>query len=167
MSLGVPVDLDEILPASKQKKLILPSIHLKSADSHSPRPSISDEARAQNNRNDPLGKLKTAHDSSASLSSTTSGRKTARRKVGGKEEPAQPEFDVAAARRLAQTTRERIDGMSDKELEVHVKEVEGLNERGREVIGYWERRVEEAGMEKEAFEGVIENLIGFARKVRK
>src|SRR5271168_3035052 len=29
VSLGVPVDLDEILPASKQKKLILPSIHLK------------------------------------------------------------------------------------------------------------------------------------------
>src|ERR1700753_1836134 len=28
VSLGVPVDLDEILPASKQKKLILPSIHM-------------------------------------------------------------------------------------------------------------------------------------------
>ena len=38
VSLGVPVDLDEILPASKQKKLILPSIHL-NASSTSPRNS--------------------------------------------------------------------------------------------------------------------------------
>ncbi|KAE8834207.1 hypothetical protein HRS9122_08287 [Pyrenophora teres f. teres] len=37
VSLGVPVDLDEILPASKQKKLILPSIHI--PGDRSPRPS--------------------------------------------------------------------------------------------------------------------------------
>jgi hypothetical protein len=156
----VPVDLDEILPASKQKKLVLPSIHLKSPDprGRSPgRPSTGDQ----------IGKLKAAHDSDGSLASTASGRERKARRKGVREVEAVPEFDVAGARRLAQTTRERIDGMSDEEMKVHLKEVEKMNERGREYLGYWERRVEEAGREKEAFEGVIENLVSFARKVRK
>jgi hypothetical protein len=158
----VPVDLDEILPASKQKKLVLPSIHLKSPDlsaGRSPRPS-SDEKK-----DGKIGKLKAAHDSDGSLASTASGRKV--RRKGVKEVEAPPDFDVAAARRLASTTQERIDGMSDEELKQHLEDVERMNEKGREYLGYWQRRVEEAGREKEAFEGVIENLVSFARKVRK
>lgn len=159
VSLGVPVDLDEILPASKQKKLVLPSIHLKSSDStKSPQPSNSDE-KGQ------IGKLKAGHDSDASLGSTASGRKS--RRKGVKEVELPPDFDVAAARRLAQTTKERIDGMNDEELKEHVEDVEKMNERGREYLGYWQRKVEEAGREKEAFEGVIQNLVTFARKARK
>ncbi|KIW08671.1 hypothetical protein, variant 2 [Verruconis gallopava] len=163
VSLGVPVDLDEILPASKQKKLVLPSGLLKSPDPNkekSPRPSSDDRSQ--------LGKLKAGHDSDASLTSTASGKqRKSRRKAGNKEVEQPPEFDTVAARRLAQTTQERIDGMSDKELKEHIKEVERMNEKGREYLGYWQRKVEEAGREKEAFEGVIENLVNFARKVRK
>jgi len=57
--------------------------------------------------------------------------------------------------------------MSDGELTAHVKELEGLLERARDVVGFWEGKVAEAGQEKEAFEGVIENLVNFARKTRK
>ena len=36
-----------------------------------------------------------------------------------------------------------------------------------EVLEYWEGRRESGLKEKEAFEGVIENLVAHARKVRK
>jgi len=69
--------------------------------------------------------------------------------------------------RLAQTTDVRLDGMSDDELKAHVQELERLGEKAKEVLAFWEKRCLDAGREKEAFEGVIENLVSFARKVRK
>jgi hypothetical protein len=166
VSLGVPVDLDEILPASKQKKLVLPSGLLKSRDidgTRSPRPSTSEEKSA-------LNRLKSgANDSDNSVNTTASGgtKKTRKSKSSSKESEPVPDFDVSAARRLAQTTQERIDGMDDGELKRHVEELESVAANGRLYLGYWERKVGEAGKEKEAFEGVIENLVSFARKVRK
>jgi hypothetical protein len=79
----------------------------------------------------------------------------------------QPDFDGSVAMRLAQTTQVKLEGMSDEELVEHVRELEALSERAKEVLAFWERRCKEAGKEKEAFEGVIENLVSFARKVRK
>jgi hypothetical protein len=157
--------LDEILPASKQKKLVLPSglLNPRSSGLDSARPSTEGERKEGGQ----IGKLKAAHDSDASLGSAASGQPKKSRRRAVKEERRAPEFDVAAARRLAQTTQERIDGMSDEELAEHIKEVKRLNELGREYVGYWQLKVEEAGREKEAFEGVIENLVSFARKVRK
>jgi hypothetical protein len=76
-------------------------------------------------------------------------------------------FDSSQTTRLAQTTDVRLEGMSDAELRAHVKELEGLLETAREVVGFWEGKVQEADREKEAFEGVIENLVTFARKNRK
>ena len=57
--------------------------------------------------------------------------------------------------------------LSDKELKAHVKRLEELVDRGKEVLQYWIRRKEAAVGEKEAFDGVIENLVRHARKVRK
>jgi hypothetical protein len=150
---------------------VLPSGLLKATDSSasgdgkSPRPSTSEDKST-------LGKLKSGHDSSTSLGSSASASKTkssSRSKKTSSRDSADrpPDFDVAAARRLAQTTQERIDGLDDAELERHVKELVSMGEKGREYLGYWERRVVEAGREKEAFEGVIENLVSFARKSRK
>jgi hypothetical protein len=161
--------LDEILPASKQKKLILPSINLRpSSDGRSPR--VSTDSRGPNSGQ--VGKLKTAHDSSASLDSSASGaarrskRKTGASGTGGKESPIQPDFDASEAMRLGQTTEIRLEGMSDEELQHHVRHLVQTVERAKEVLGFWESRREEAGREKEAFEGVIENLVSFARKRR-
>lgn len=60
-----------------------------------------------------------------------------------------------------------LEALSDKDLKVHVKRLEDLVERGKEVLQYWIRRKEAAVGEKEAFDGVIENLVRHARKVRK
>jgi hypothetical protein len=171
VSLGVPVDLDEILPASKQKKLILPSINLRpSTDGRSPRGST--DSRSQTAAGGQVSRLKAGgNDSSQSLDSSTStnaaGKRRSRKLPSTAANPQAPVFDSSQATRLAQTTDVRLEGLSDAELRAHVKELEGLLETAREVVGFWEGKLQEAGREKEAFEGVIENLVTFARKNRK
>jgi Domain of unknown function (DUF5102) len=158
VSLGVPIDLDEILPPSKQKKLILPDMHLESPT----RRSESDRTLGSVSRL----KAKAANDSSASVDSTqSSSRNKAPRRSRGPPPP--PEVDLGAVRRLCATTDEKIDGLTEEELREHVSEIEGKMRLVGELLVYWEGRREGAVREKEAFEGVIENLVRHARRVRK
>ncbi|KAF2100265.1 hypothetical protein NA57DRAFT_35915 [Rhizodiscina lignyota] len=157
VSIGVPLDLDEILPRSTQKKLILPSFD---HPGRSPRPSSDDRLNPAQLR------LKQRNDSNSSIASTESAAQRRReRKQRGPAPP--PDWDRSAATVLGNTTAEALEGMSDKELEGHVERLHDVCRVGREVLRYWEERREEAGREKEAFEGVIENLVKHARSVRK
>ena len=157
VSLGVPVDLDEILPPSKQKKLVLPDINLDSPH----RPSEADKNIGS------VARLKSqaANGSNASLDSAQSTSKTTRRRPRGPAPP--PELDLGAVKRLCATTSEKLNGLTDDELEAHVKSLEIMTERTSEVLEYWLKRRDGARKEKEAFEGVIENLVRHARRVRK
>ena len=155
VSLGVPVDLDEILPASKQKKLVLPSIHL---DVDSPRESTN------------LSRVKKQDASTTSVNSTAERsadpsneerKKTGAEKVGG---PSPPLFDTNAASLLCSTTEAALKNLSDDELRTHVTRLEELTEKAGEVLDYWVKRKDSAVGDKEAFEGVIENLVGFVKK---
>jgi len=56
--------------------------------------------------------------------------------------------------------------MDDEELRDHVKRLEEATLRASEVLEYWLKRRDEGVREKEAFEGVIENLVRHARRVR-
>lgn len=56
--------------------------------------------------------------------------------------------------------------MNDEELQDHVKRLEEATLRASEVLEYWLKRRDERVREKEAFEGVIENLVRHARRVR-
>jgi hypothetical protein len=148
VSLGVPVDLDEILPPSKQKRLVLPNIHLAT----SPRPSTA------------LDRLKdgeAGNESTTSLDSKTGAPKRSRRAVKGPPPP--PEFDLNAAALLCSTTPEALKGMEDKELKEHVEKLGEWNRKASEVLEYWVQRKDEGVREKEALEGVIENLVGFVK----
>lgn len=60
-----------------------------------------------------------------------------------------------------------MDGMTDEELKEHVAKLEKLEVVAKEVLEYWTKRTEGALGDREAFEGVIENLVMHARKVRK
>jgi hypothetical protein len=152
VSLGVPVDLDEILPASKQKKLILPSIHI--PGEKSPRPSADD-------RNGALGRVKRENASSASLDSSASRSERRRR---GPTPP--PQLDINSTTMLCATTDAALQNFTGEELEAHVKRLEELKERASEVFEYWKKRMESALGDKEAFESVIENLVAHAKKIR-
>ncbi|KAL5599759.1 hypothetical protein FOVSG1_007571 [Fusarium oxysporum f. sp. vasinfectum] len=154
VSLGVPVDLDEILPASKQKKLVLPSLNVPSLS-----PRTSTDSRS-------VSRLRQGEGNNSSTSVDTQGKPSAStRKRRGP--PPQPELDLVAARHLCQTTDEALDGMTDEELKAHVAKLEGLQEAAKEALEYWKKRTDEKVGDREAFEGVIENLVKHARKTRK
>lgn len=68
---------------------------------------------------------------------------------------------------LCATTEVKLKGFTDAELRAHVRRLEELVKRAEEVLEYWVRRTESALGDKEAFEGVIENLVRHAKKVRK
>ncbi|CAF3507104.1 unnamed protein product [Fusarium graminearum] len=154
VSLGVPVDLDEILPASKQKKLVLPSLNVATL---SPRNSIDSRS---------VSRLRQGEGNNSSTSVDTQGKPSASsRKRRGP--PPQPELDLVAARHLCQTTDEALDGMTDDELKAHIAKLQGLEEAAKEALEYWKKRTDEKIGDREAFEGVIENLVKHARKVRK
>ena len=56
---------------------------------------------------------------------------------------------------------------SDEELKEHVFTLEVLNQKASQVLEYWLQRKDEGIKEKEALEGVIENLVGFVKGRRK
>ncbi|KAK8164029.1 hypothetical protein IWX90DRAFT_247067 [Phyllosticta citrichinensis] len=155
VSLGVPVDLDEILPASKQKKLVLPSIH--GSGDRSPRPSADESA------NGAASKLR--KEGQQSNTSTDSNASRTERKRRGPPPP--PEFDVSATTMLCSTTEAALINFTDEELKAHVQRLKELLKRAEEVMVYWTKRKESAIGDKEAFEAVIENLVKHAKKVRK
>ncbi|KAL6804754.1 hypothetical protein GGI42DRAFT_322835 [Trichoderma sp. SZMC 28013] len=153
VSLGVPVDLDEILPASKQKKLVLPSLNIPAS---SPRGSSDLRSATRLKQND-------GNASSTSIDSQGKPSTSKRRKGP----PPQPELDLVVAKHLCQTTDEALDGMTDQELTQHVAKLEAMQGAAKEVLDYWTKRTDEKIGDREAFEGVIENLVAHARKVRK
>ncbi|KAJ3520488.1 hypothetical protein NM208_g13687 [Fusarium decemcellulare] len=148
-----PVDLDEILPASKQKKLVLPSLNVPATS-----PRTSSDSRS-------VSRLRQGEGNNSSTSVDTQGRPSASRKRKGP--PPQPELDLVAARHLCMTTDEALNGMTDDELKAHVAKLEGLEGAAKEALEYWQKRTDEKIGDREAFEGVIENLVKHARKVRK
>lgn len=155
VSLGVPVDLDEILPASKQKKLVLPSINLASGRN-------SSDSRALGS----VDRLK-AEGSNTSNTSVDSQGKPKERSSRRKGPPPPPELDLVSARQLCSVTDEAMAGFTIDELKAHVQQLEAMEGTAKEVLEYWTKRTDEKLGDREAFEGVIENLVQHARKIRK
>ncbi|KAG0641568.1 hypothetical protein HOY80DRAFT_883078, partial [Tuber brumale] len=142
VSLGVPVDLDEILPAeTKQKKLVLPSVNIA-------RKSIDESASRRNSRSR----------SRARRSTSSSRRKSG---VIGPEA-----LDVPSARILCSTSDVALWGLTVEELKEHIKKLESITCTASEVLTYWLKKREGAISDKETFETVIESLVGYARKKR-
>ncbi|KAH6648523.1 hypothetical protein BKA67DRAFT_661490 [Truncatella angustata] len=158
VSLGVPVDLDEILPASKQKKLVLPSLHRVTSNGSL---RASSESRSVSR----LRKEGT-NDSTASLDSQgkEKPRSPSKRRKGPAPEPA---LDLVAAKQFCTTTDEALGGMTDEELRTHVNKLEEMENLAKDVLEYWKKKTDEKIGDREAFEGVIENLVKHARKTRK
>lgn len=153
--MGVPVDLDEILPPSKQKKLVLPDINLESSRRSESDKNVGSVARL---------KQQAANDSTASLDSNQSGKEGKPRSRRPKGPAPPPDLDLIGVKRLCATTDEKLDGLTDEEMQAHVKQLESLTEKTSELLEYWLRRRDGLRKEKEAFEGVIENLIRHMRK---
>ncbi|CAL5870157.1 uncharacterized protein PFLUO_LOCUS4392 [Penicillium psychrofluorescens] len=152
VSLGVPVDLDEILPASKQKKLVLPSIDLEGRS--------RSRARKEGETS--------PTDTDSPRTSTGQAGAGARQKQSRRRAPTPPpDLDLSAVGRLCATTDAALGGLTDPELKLHISELEQLTQRASAVLEFWLKRRDGLVGEKEAFEGVIENLVSHVRRVRK
>ena len=107
-----------------------------------------------------MAKLKQRNGSSASVDSTKGGRRR-------KGRPPAPELDLGATRMLCTVTDAALSSFTDQEIKEHIQRLQELTTTASEVLEYWLRQKDEALGDKEAFEGVIENLVKHARKVRK
>ena len=153
VSLGVPVDLDEILPASKQHKLVLPSIDL---DQNDDRPHVGD---AQSNDSIPHFQQRTGNHNYVH-----SAPRSDRKRRGP---PPPPDLDIHTTRLLCSTTREALRNLTAVELRDHIERLENLNQKASAALAYWLVQRDNANGEKEAFEEVIENFVRHAQKHRK
>ncbi|KAI1107846.1 hypothetical protein F4804DRAFT_2539 [Jackrogersella minutella] len=159
VSLGVPVDLDEILPASKQKKLVLPSLHHITSNGSL---RTSSDSRSVSRLRKPDA------DNTSSVSVDSQGKEKPRSaSTRRKGQPEAPDLDLVSAKQLCMTTEEALGGMTDKELQQHVKKLQDMEVTANQVLEYWKKRTDEKIGDREAFEGVIENLVKHARKTRK
>ncbi|KAI0184600.1 hypothetical protein EV127DRAFT_443746 [Xylaria flabelliformis] len=158
VSLGVPVDLDEILPASKQKKLVLPSLHRVTSNGSL---RTSTDSRS-------VSRLRKSDANGSSVSVDSQGKEKPRSRSKKRKAPPQgPEFNLVAAKQLCATTEEAMRGMTDIELQRHVRKLKEMEVLANEVHEFWKKRTDEKIGDREAFEGVIENLVKHARKTRK
>ncbi|KAK4220101.1 hypothetical protein QBC37DRAFT_407840 [Rhypophila decipiens] len=186
VSLGVPVDLDEILPASKQKKLVLPSLLHRVSSTGSLRNSndggtetggggtprsLSRVRQSGHNASstsvDSQGNLKPSKSRDKKTTSSSSSGTTSGGAAGKKGQQPEPYLDLTSAKQLCMTTDEALSGMTDQELQNHVKKLEDMQGLAHEMLVYWQKRTDEKIGDREAFEGVIENLVKHARKTRK
>jgi hypothetical protein len=139
VSLGIPVDLDEILPTeTKQKKLVLPSVHL-------PRHSLDSRPSSRASRR------------SGSL---------ARKRAEEKNQTRPGALDIPNARILCSTSAAALRNFTVEELQAHIKKLEEITAVASEVLTYWLMKRDSAVSDKETFETVIESLVGYARKKR-
>lgn len=60
-----------------------------------------------------------------------------------------------------------MEGLTMEELQEHTQKLEAIKGLAEEALDYWTKRTDEKLGDREAFEGVIENLVKHARKVRK
>ncbi|KAI4105995.1 MAG: hypothetical protein L6R37_002456 [Teloschistes peruensis] len=162
VSLGVPIDLDEILPKSKQKKLVLPS----TIRSDSERRRSESRRRG---RGDEIRGLKDKNASSTSISSQTREKDRRRRKGGGNDQlpPNPPLLDLPAIHHVCSTTEVALQNLTDDELKSHAERLEVLTKKAGEVLEYWVKRRDAAMGEKEMFESVVGNLVKHAQRVRR
>ncbi|KAL8961555.1 MAG: hypothetical protein Q9193_001904 [Seirophora villosa] len=163
VSLGVPIDLDEILPKSTQKKLVLPSTVR----------SDSEHRRSDSRRRfgASMKSLKDANASSTSLSSQNKDNKDRdrRKRRGGNDQlPSRPPpLDFPAIGHLCSTTEAALKNMTDVELQSHVQNLEEMTRKAAEVLEYWVKQRDAAMGEKEMFESVVGDLVKHARRVRR
>ncbi|KAK5678588.1 hypothetical protein LTS10_009032 [Elasticomyces elasticus] len=149
VSLGVPVDLDEILPPSKQKRLVLPNINLLS----SPRPSTAVDRLRDGDGND----------STTSLDSRTGAPKPKAPRRTAKGPPGPPDFDLNSAALLCRVTEQAMVNMDDEELRAFLVKLGRVVGEASGVLEYWVVRKDEGLREKEALEGVVGNLVGWVK----
>lgn len=149
VSLGVPLDLDEILPQKNTKKLVLPAV----------RQRRRSRSRSRS-RQDPASK--TATNSKSANSKTGSTANT----------PPTPEDDntdklLMDWSQLAAVSDLARGGMSHTELASHINALKSAMAQAQAMQAQWETKKAGAVKDKQDFEGLIESLVAYAQRAGK
>lgn len=145
VSLGVPLDLDEILPNKNTKRLVLPS-----------------SATTSKQQNDDAAKTEST-ETTTSSATTTSKQDSAE----VEELNIETENSVSKWQQLANVSVEACEGMDEAELQAHVENLKSAIQKAEPLFQKWETKKQAAEKDKEAFEGVIESLLEYAQRLRR
>lgn len=165
VSLGVPVDLDQILPTKQSQEQLVLSLKQKrrvSAQSASqsagttPRISIANDGKAEGDS------LRRAHTTPAAVASSASAP------VSRAGTPTvAPEFDIDRARQLSRVSEAALDNMDVAELKSHISALENAKIEASRYLAYWIDMRNTSEEDKTKYEGVIESSIEYAQRLRK
>lgn len=138
VSLGVPLDLDEILPQKNSKRLVLPSRDLAVSPTRV-------RSRTQGADGVPTGP-----DSAETL-----------------DLESETDQNVVSWRVLAQVSSLALQNMSVEELQVHIQALNNARRLADRTLELWEARRDAALKDKADFETLIESLVDYAQRVGK
>ncbi|KAK9248310.1 hypothetical protein V1506DRAFT_468630 [Lipomyces tetrasporus] len=161
VSLGVPVDLDQVLPTKhRQEKLVLSSRRSMPISNGplSARPSM------QSTRSAPLLD-DTASDLPSRPASVPPPASGISSRSGTPGPP--PEFDADYARQLSRVSEVALENMTADELSAHVQELERVKIEASTVLAYWIDQRNSSAEDKTKYEGVIESSIEYAQRLRR
>ncbi|KAK9373809.1 uncharacterized protein V1513DRAFT_448205 [Lipomyces chichibuensis] len=161
VSLGVPVDLDQVLPAKKRQEKLVLSSRRSLQTSNGPlsaRPSIQSARSAplpdEEGSDPPTRPASVPPPATSSLSrSDTSG--------------PPPDFDADYTRQISRVSDVALKNMTAEELAAHVQELERVKIEASIVLAYWIDKRNSSAEDKTKYEGVIESSIEYAQRLRR
>lgn len=142
ISLGVPLDLDEILPKKVSKRLILPAGSRQAAAGDS-------------------------HDNKNVTSTGNSGGNSSKQQNQLHALVDETDLKVGQWHQLSIVSAEALQGMDDSELDIHMQGLNVALKEANRIHDRWVSSRDKALKDKEAFEGVIESLLEYAQRLRK
>lgn len=150
--LGVPLDLDELLPRKEKKHFIIRRSQRSMEKSRKSGAEGDGAANPANAATEGKRGSDTPRDDSTSGSATPMALET--------------EMKLDAWSRLVEIRKEQRERMEVPELQELVVQLKEANEQAKEVLKQWTDKLELGYKNKEAFEAVVENMVGFAQKQR-
>ncbi|KAK9328799.1 hypothetical protein V1520DRAFT_345079 [Lipomyces starkeyi] len=161
VSLGVPVDLDQVLPAKKRQEKLVLSSRRSMQTSNGP---LSARQSMQSTRSAPLpddvGSDPPTRPASVPPPATSSLSRS------GTPGPP-PDFDADYARQISRVSDLALKNMTAEELSAHVQELERVKIEASTVLAYWVDKRNSSAEDKTKYEGVIESSIEYAQRLRR
>ncbi|KAK9368530.1 hypothetical protein V1509DRAFT_623181 [Lipomyces kononenkoae] len=160
VSLGVPVDLDQVLPARKRQEKLVVSTRRSVLPSN--RPLSARESMPSNHSAERLNEVESnppTRPASVPLPTSSSSRP---------DSPGPPpDFDADHARQLSRVSDTALKNMTAEELSAHVQELERVKIEASTVLAYWIDKRNSSAEDKMKYEGVIESSIEYAQRLRR
>lgn len=148
VSLGVPLDLDEILPQKNTKRLVLPAV----------RPHRSSRSRSRSrSRARPDGEEGNANSGDGARKSKTNGSP-------GNELELDTDKNVQTWSQLSNVSELALAGMTPAELADHTAALKSAAATAAQTLALWENKKQLALKDKDDFESLIESLVEYAQR---